>query len=113
MGRITRTGAWLSVLPPTANGTELEAQEWRDSLFIPYGIDPPDLPEHYNGCGMTFDLYNSLDCKKGGLITAHHNKLLDGVSDLARKVFTPMHVHDDPKTYTCCDMHGGKDKVKG
>ena len=49
------------------------------------------------------------------LVQAAHHCIWGGkgVSDLARKVFTPMHVHDDPKTYTCCDMHGGKDKVKG
>ena len=28
---ITQTGAWLSVLPSTGNGTELGAQEWRVS----------------------------------------------------------------------------------
>ena len=41
MGRITRTGAWMSVLPYTVNGTELGAQEWMDSLFLCYGIKPP------------------------------------------------------------------------
>ena len=30
MGHIMQTGAWLSVLPSTVNGTELGAQEWRD-----------------------------------------------------------------------------------
>ena len=26
------------------NGTELEAQEWRNVLFLRYGLEPPDLP---------------------------------------------------------------------
>ena len=34
MGRIHMTGAWLSVLPSTVNGTELGDQEWRDFLFL-------------------------------------------------------------------------------
>ena len=34
MRRIQRTGVWLSVPPSTVNGTELEAQEWRESLFL-------------------------------------------------------------------------------
>ena len=34
MGRIQRTGAWLSVLSYVINGTELGAQEWRDFLFL-------------------------------------------------------------------------------
>ena len=34
LGRLQQTGAWLSVLPSTINGTELGAQEWRYSLFL-------------------------------------------------------------------------------
>ena len=44
---------------------------------------------------------------------SRHNKLCDGVSDLAIKAFTPMHVHDDPKIYTGRAVQGGKDKLKG
>ena len=29
---------WLSVMPSTADTKELGAQEWRDSLFLRYGI---------------------------------------------------------------------------
>ena len=34
MGRITQTGAWMSVLPSTVHGKKLGAQEWRDYLFL-------------------------------------------------------------------------------
>ena len=44
---------------------------------------------------------------------SHQNELCDGVSDLAIKAFTPMHVHDDPKIYTGRAVQGGKDKLKG
>ena len=44
---------------------------------------------------------------------AHHNELYDGVSDLARKDFTPTHVRDNPKIYTSCAVRGGKGKLKG
>ena len=70
------------MLPSTVNGTELGAQEWREYLFLRYGIDPPDLPCHCDGCGAAFSIYHALDCKKGGLITACHNKLCDGVHNL-------------------------------
>ena len=83
----------MSVLPSTSNGTELGAQEWRDSLFLRYGINPPDLPKHCEGCGTAFDIYHTLKCKKGGLIMAFHNELHYGVSDLASKAFAPTHVH--------------------
>ena len=40
-----------------------------------------------------------------------HNDLCDRVGDLAIKDFTPTHMRDDPKIYTCRAMHGGKDKL--
>ena len=40
------------------------------------------------------------DCKKGGLVTARHNDLRDGVADLAGKAFTPPHMRDDTLIYS-------------
>ena len=45
----TKTGAWITVLPSMVNGTDMGAQEWRNALFLCYGIDPPDLPTHCDG----------------------------------------------------------------
>ena len=84
------------MLPSTVNGTELGSQEWRDALFLRYGLDPPDLPKYFYGCETRCSISHALDCKKGGLVTARHNKLSDGVADLAGKAFTPSHVCDDP-----------------
>ena len=100
MRRAAKTGAWLTVLPSTVNGMELGAQEWRDDLFLRYGIEPPDLPKYCDGCEARFSISHALDCKKGGLVTARHNKLRDGVADLASKAFTPSHVRDDPLIYS-------------
>ena len=86
--------------PSTVNGTYLGAQEWRDALFLWYGLDPPDLPTYCDGFQAKFSISHSLDCKKGGLVTARHNKLRDGVADLAGKAFTPFHVRDDPLIYS-------------
>ena len=41
-----------------------------------------------------------LTAKKGGLVTARHKDLREGVSDLAGKSFTPSHVRDDPLIYS-------------
>ena len=79
-------------------------------LFL-YRI-PPDLPEHCNGCGTKFYICHTLDCKKGGLVTVHHNELRDGFVDLASKYFNPKHILDDPKIYTGCAMRGEKDTLK-
>ena len=110
MIKIQRKGAWLSVLPSTVNVTELGAQKWRDSIFLRYGINPPDLPDDYDGCGAEFSICHDLDCKKVGLITAHHNDLCDGVANLVGKAFTPAHVHDEPKMFTDRAVHGEKSK---
>ena len=72
----------------------------RDALFMRYGLEPPDLPTHCNGCQSKFSISHALDCKKGSLVTARHNELRDGVSDMAGKAFTPSHVRDDPLIYS-------------
>ena len=84
----------------TVNGTELGAQEWRDPLFLQYGLDPLDLPTHCDGFQAKFSISHALDCKKVGLVTACHNELRDGVADLSRKAFTPSHVRNDPLIYS-------------
>ena len=94
------TGAWLTVQPSTVNGTELGSQEWRDALILRYGINPPDLPTHCDGCQSKFSISHALDCKKGGLVTAHQNELRDGVVDLVGKAFTPSHMRDNPLIYS-------------
>ena len=65
--------------PSTVNGTDLGAQEWRDALFMRYGLDTPDLPTYCDGCQAKFSISHALDCKKGGLVMARHNELCDGV----------------------------------
>ena len=102
MRRAAKTGAWLTVLPSTVNEAKLGAQEWRDVLFLWYGLDPPDLPKYCYGCQARFYISHALDCKKGGLVTARHNKLCEGLSYLDGKAFTPSHVRDDPLVYSCC-----------
>ena len=65
-----------------------------------YGLDPPDLPKYCDGCQARLSISHSLDCKKGDLVTARHNEIRDGVSDLAGKDFTPSRVHGDPLIYS-------------
>ena len=103
---------WLSVIPSTVNGTELGAQEWRDSLFLRYGIDPPDPPDHCKGCGVALLIYHSLDFNKGSLITERHNELRDGAADLSCKAFIPAHMRDEPKSFIGRAILGGKAKSK-
>ena len=84
----------------TVNGTELGAQEWRYALFLRYGLDPPGLPTHYDGCQAKFSISHAIDCKKGGLVTAPHNEIRDRVAYLEGKAFTPSHMHNNPLIYS-------------
>ena len=40
-----------------------------------------------DGCGAATSLEHALDCKKGGLVTQHHNEVRDVIGDLASVVF--------------------------
>ena len=59
--RETKTRAWLKVQPSTVNGTFLGAQEWRDALFLRYGLEPPDLPKYCDGCNAKFTICYALE----------------------------------------------------
>ena len=82
--------------PSTVNGTEPGAQEWRDALFLRYGLYPPNLPTYCDGCNAKFTICHALECKRVGLVMAHHNELRHGVADLAGKAFIPSYVRDEP-----------------
>ena len=88
--------------PSTVDGTELGAQKWRDALFLQYVLEPPELTTLCDGCQTKFSIIHALDCQKGGLVTARHNELREGVADLAGKSFTPSHVRNDPLIYSRC-----------
>ena len=92
----TKTGKWMMVQSSTVNRMELGAQYWLDALFLQYGLDLPYLSKFCDGCNATFYMFHSLDCKKGGLVTARHTYLCDRVTDWDGKAFTPIFVHDDP-----------------
>jgi hypothetical protein len=105
-----QTGAWLSLLPSTVNGTELSAQEFRDAVSMRYGLVPPDLPQKCDGCDAPFTLQHALCCKKGGLVISRHNEIRDELIHMAGKAMTPSAIRDEPlirtgrvaeKTMTC------------
>ena len=108
--RATKTRSWLIVQPSTVNGTELGSQEWRDDLFLRYGLEPPDLPKYCDKFQAKFLISHALDCKNDGLVTARHNELRDWVADLDGKAFTPAHLRDDPLIYSGCAMSRKKPK---
>ena len=78
----------------------------------------PRPPKYCHGFQARFTISHALDCKKGGLVTACHNELRDGVADLAGKAFKPSHVCDEPLIYsgravkTTMAMPAGSNKTK-
>ena len=96
MRQATKTRDWLTVQPSKLNVTELGAQEWRDAFFLQYGLKPPDLPKYCDGCNAKFTICHALNCKRGGLVTARHNKLWYRVADLVGTAFTPSHMRYNP-----------------
>jgi hypothetical protein len=44
------TGAWITVMPSTIAGTELSADEYRDSLHMRYGREPEGIQPQCDGC---------------------------------------------------------------
>ena len=88
------------MLPSTVNGTKLSAQEFRDSLHLPYARSPDDLPASCDGCGSKFSVLHALECKNGGLVIGQHNEIQDELYYLATCAFKPSMVHDEPKINT-------------
>ena len=90
-----KDGACLTLQPSTVNGMELGAKKCQDSLFLKYGLEPPDIPKFCDSCNAAFYICHYPDFKKGGPITARHNELHDGIMDLSGKAFTPTHKRDE------------------
>ena len=99
------------VQPSTVNGTELGAQEWRDALFLQYGLETPDLPHYCNGHNATFSIFHAPDYELGGLVRTRYNEIRYGVSDLAGKAFTLSHVRDDPLIFAGCAVMRPKENT--
>ena len=92
------------------DGTDLGAQEWRDTLVLRYDLDPPDFTKCCYSCNTKFTIFHVLVCKRGDLFTARYNKVQDGVADLANKAFPPSYVHDDPLIFAGCALKRPKAK---
>jgi hypothetical protein len=71
--RAKETRAWLTAMPGRLNGTELSANEFRDTLRLRFGLVRLGLPERYDGCGQRFTLGHAISFKKGGLVLLRHN----------------------------------------
>ena len=51
----------MTVQPSTVNGTDLGAQEWRDDLFMWFGLNPTVLLTHCDGYQAKFSISHALE----------------------------------------------------
>jgi hypothetical protein len=96
MKRSTETGAWLTAMPSTLNGTELAKDEFRDNIRLRFGLPPLSLPTHCDGCDERFTVEHAMSCKKGGLVLLRHKDVAAEWHQLCASVLTPSAVSDEP-----------------
>ena len=82
-------GNWLTAMPNRLNGMELLTEEFRDSLWLRYGLFPQSIPPDCNGCGQPFTTEHAMSCKKGGLVLLSHNGVAAECHDLCARTLTP------------------------
>ncbi len=99
------TGAWLSVLPSTANGTELSAQEFQDASSMRHAETPHNFPAKCDGCDAHFSLQHALSCKKGGLVIFRHNEIRDELVNSCSIACSPSAARDEPLIHGRANEH--------
>ena len=101
------TGAWLLSVPSPLNGTELSAEEFRDSLRLRFGLVPLGLCDRCDGCGARLTLEHALSCKTGGLALLRHNDVVSEWAHLCAQATAPHAVSTEPL------IHKGRHRVGG
>ena len=101
-------GAWITVVPDLLNGTTNSTEEFRENIWIRFGLQPKGLRQTCNGCGRKLTVDHALQCKKGSIITIFHNDVSDGWGALCDSALTPSIVYHEPLI-----NYGGKRTVMG
>ena len=94
--RSRETGTWITATPDRLNGTELSAEEFRDSLRLRFGLLPSFLPHRCDGCSERFTVEHAMSCKKGGLVVQRHNDVAAEWHHLCAQALQPSAVSDEP-----------------
>jgi hypothetical protein len=98
--RSRETGTWITATPDKLNGTELSAEEFRDSLRLRFGLLPSFLPQRCDGCNERFTVEHAMSCKKGGLVLQRHDDVAAEWHHLCAQALTPSAVSDEPLIHT-------------
>ena len=68
--------SWLTTLPMSRYGYNLNKQAFRDALCLRFGWTPTKLPQHCP-CGHPFSVDHALSCPKGAMPSIRHNSIQD------------------------------------
>ena len=107
MKRAKETGGWLNTLPSSLNGTVLSEEEFRDSLWLRFGLIPLKLPSKCDGCNQAFNVDHAMTCAKGSLILHRHNDVTAEWGEICAHALKPSAVSDEP-----AHIHTGRDIPK-
>ena len=95
--RATMNGAWISAVPHHLNGTELSQEEFRDNIFIRYGLMPQDIPAICDGCGEKLLIEHALSYPKGGLVLSRNDGAAKEWGALGSRTLVPSAITYKPK----------------
>ncbi len=104
LGRMGKTGAWLSVIPNRFDEMELSQEKFQDNLTIRYGLRPRGLPERCDGCREPFTVEHGLSCKKGVFVGQQHDNVCEELAHLCSMALTPSRISSEPKIFYGRDL---------
>ena len=94
--RTGQTGIWLSIVPSKLGGSCLSFDEFMNALRGRCGLKPLGFCNVCDGCGAPFTVAHALSCKKGGLVSIHHNDARDETGTMAQHTLQASTVTHEP-----------------
>ena len=82
-------GAWLTVVPDILNGTTLSPDKFWYNLHLRFGLELLGIRNICDGCGEKIRAKHALQCRKCGLVIAHHNDVADEWGTLFAAALNP------------------------
>ena len=108
--RQTGSSSWLSAIPLSEHGFNMNKKEFQDALALRYNHPIRGLPSQCP-CGQKFDVHHALNCKRGGFVISRHNEIRDFEAELLKKVCTDVEVEPPLQPLTGEQLSAGS--IKG
>ena len=82
---------WLTTHPLIEYGSDLNKQQFWDSIGLRFGWDIKNMPTTCS-CGVKLNCQHCRSCKKGGFITMRHNDVRDLTANTLKGVLNDVEV---------------------